>query len=118
MRCEFPTTHRAGFSHRMGRETMTSPDSQQEVPSDSPVPERAFGRSAGRFGFVLILLSGVLWFSLFAIPFLPLTVAQKAAVAGADFIGVQIAWWTGAALVGPQTAARIKSWFRRGKKTE
>lgn len=69
-------------------------------------------------GVVLILLSGVLWFSLFAIPFLPLTVAQKAGLASAVFLGVQIAWWGGAALVGPQAVARLKSWFSRKRRTD
>jgi len=68
-----------------------------------------------RLGIALILLSGVMWFFLFAIPFLPLTMAEKATLAGVDFIGVQIAWWVGAALVGPQTVSRIKSWFKRKK---
>jgi hypothetical protein len=63
------------------------------------------------------MLSGVLWFSLFAIPFLPLSIAKRAMLAGAVFLGVQVAWWTGAALAGPQTVKRIKSWFGRRKKT-
>ena len=45
---------------------------------DSPVGGRDRSRVAARVGVVLILLSGVLWFSLFAIPFLRLTVGQKA----------------------------------------
>jgi len=73
------------------------------------------GRAAARIGIVLILLSGVLWFSLFAIPFLPLTLGEKAALAAADFVGVQVAWWTGAALVGPHTVTRLRSWFGRQK---
>lgn len=68
-------------------------------------------------GIVLILLSGVLWFSLFAIPFLPLTVGQRAALAGTAFVGVQIAWWCGAALAGPQTVARLWPW-RKVTKTD
>ena len=97
---------------------MTNPDSHRDSTSDRPLRGRNKGSPAARIGIVLILLSGMLWFSLFAIPFLPLTVAQKAALAGADFVGVQIAWWTGAALVGPQTVARLKSWFGRGKTTD
>ena len=76
------------------------------------------GRTAARIGIVLILLSGMLWFSLFAIPFLPLTVGQKAVLAAAMFVGVQIAWWSGAMLVGPQTIARLWSWCGRKKRTE
>jgi len=70
-----------------------------------------------KIGIVLILLSGVLWFSLFAIPFvpLPLNAAQRTAWVVGQFVGVQIVWWTGAALAGPETVARIWSWFRRGK---
>lgn len=74
---------------------------------------RPTSRTATRVGVGLILLSGILWFSLFAIPFTSLTLGQKAAVASGVFIGVQIAWWSGAALVGPQAVAKMKSWFRR-----
>ena len=77
-------------------------------PSGSP---NSVSKSS-RFGVALILLSGVLWFFLFAIPFLPLTVGQKAALAGADFVAVQIAWWIGAALAGPKLVARLKSRFK------
>jgi len=80
----------------------------------TPAPQKS--PFATKLGIALILLSGVLWFSLFAIPFLPLTVAQKAALAGADFVGVQIAWWSGAALAGPRTVKRLWAWFRRGKR--
>jgi hypothetical protein len=73
---------------------------------------------AARVGFVLIMLSGVLWFSLFAIPWLPLTVAVKAVLAGGVFLGVQVAWWSGAALVGPRTIARLKAWFGKKKPSE
>jgi hypothetical protein len=71
-----------------------------------------------KIGVILIILSGVLWFSLFAIPFLPLTLSQKAAIAGADFVAVQIAWWIGAALAGPKLVARLRSRFRRQKTTD
>ena len=97
---------------------MTNPDSQENSKSDRPLFKRDKGSIATRIGIALILLSGILWFSLFAIPFLPLTLGQKAALAGADFVGVQIAWWTGAALVGPQTVARLKSWCGIRKKTD
>ena len=97
---------------------MTNPDSHRNPTSERPLRGRDKDSTAARIGIALILLSGMLWFSLFAIPFLPLTVGQKAALAGADFVGVQIAWWTGAALVGPQTVTRLKSWFGRGKNTD
>ena len=71
-----------------------------------------------RIGIALIALSGVLWFSLFAIPFLPLTVAQKSGLGAAVFVGVQIAWWTGAAMTGPEVVRKIKGWFVRFRKPE
>jgi hypothetical protein len=95
---------------------MTRPNPQ--LASDCQLRGRDRGRIAARIGVGLILFSGVLWFCLFAIPFLPLTVAQKAALAGAVFVGVQIAWWSGAALAGPDTVARLRSWFGKRKKNE
>lgn len=77
-------------------------------------PEPTNGRYT-RIGIILILLSGVFWFSLFAIPFLPLSVANKALVGGALFIGLQIAWWSGAALAGPRVVGKIKSVMHRKK---
>lgn len=84
-------------------------ESPNEPEGDGPSAEPSSVSRLSRFGVALILLSGVLWFSLFAIPFLPLTVGQKAALAGADFVAVQIAWWIGAALAGPKLVAKMRS---------
>ncbi len=86
-----------------------------EPEGNGPSAEPSSVSRSSRFGVALILLSGVLWFSLFAIPFLPLTVSQKAALAGADFVAVQIAWWIGAAMAGPKLVAKLTAHFRRGK---
>ncbi len=94
-------------------ESMSNPDLEPD-----PESERERGNLTARIGVALILLSGVLWFSLFAIPFLPLTAGQKAALAGVDFIGVQIAWWTGATLAAPETVRRMKALFQRRQKVE
>ena len=77
--------------------------------------EASRSKAIARIGIVLILLSGLLWFSLFAIPFLPLTVVQKATLAGGVFVGVQVAWWSGAAMAGPQAVAKLKSWRKKGR---
>ncbi|MGZ0170934.1 MAG: transporter suffix domain-containing protein [Planctomycetales bacterium] len=97
---------------------MTNRDPPPDRSDDQAVPEQGIGSTAARIGVMLILLSGVLWFSLFAIPFLPLTIGQKAAIAGADFVAVQIAWWIGAAMAGSKLVARLKSRFRRRKSTD
>jgi hypothetical protein len=94
---------------------MTDQNSPRDSESEG---EPVAGGTVAKIGIGLILLSGVLWFSLFAIPFLPLTIGQKAALAGADFVGVQIAWWVGAALAGPKLVAKLKSWFKRRKSTD
>ncbi len=97
---------------------MNDQNSPRAPESDSKRSGPTPGGTAAKIGVALILLSGVLWFSLFAIPFLPLTIGQKAALAGADFVGVQIAWWVGAALAGPELVAKLKSWFKRTKTTD
>ncbi|MFT5095614.1 MAG: hypothetical protein ACI93T_004463 [Porticoccaceae bacterium] len=97
---------------------MTDQKSPRESECDLDLSEPVAGRTAAKMGVGLILLSGVLWFSLFVIPFLPLTIGQKAALAGADFVGVQIAWWVGVALAGPELVAKLKSWFKRRKTTD
>ncbi len=56
---------------------MTNPDSHRDSTRLRPLRGRDKGRPAARIGIALILLSGMLWFSLFAIPFLPLTLGQK-----------------------------------------
>jgi hypothetical protein len=110
----FQTDHFLADSGTM--RDMPNPDSNSVSTCDGSLPGRAKSRSAAKIGMGLILLSGVLWFSLFAIPFLPLSVGQKAALAGVDFVGVQIAWWTGATLAGPKTVAWLKSLCRRSKR--
>jgi hypothetical protein len=100
---------------------MTDQNSPRESEGDVDLVKPVAGRTAAKIGVGLAWLSGVpgvLWFSLFAIPFLPLTIGQKAALAGADFVGVQIAWWVGAALAGPELVAKLKSWFKRRKTTD
>lgn len=97
---------------------MTDQNSPQESDSDVDLVKPAAGGTAAKIGIGLILLSGVLWFSLFAIPFLPLTVGQIPAFAGVAFVGVQISWWAGAALAGPELVAKLKSWFKRRKTSE
>ncbi len=84
----------------------------------NPETQRNKSATVTRVGIVLILVSGVLWFSVFAVPFLPMSVGQRAALAGVVFLGAQITWWTGVVLAGPQTVARILSWCRIGKKPD
>lgn len=93
---------------------MTQSRSEEPAPS-RPAQDRQPRPVLARLGVVLILLSGVLWFSLFAIPFLPWTLGQKTALGGVVFVGVQIAWWSGAALAGPSVVKKLTGWFRRSR---
>lgn len=93
---------------------MTEPESpspestEQNAPTSIPRPALRV-----RIGITLILLSGVFWFSLLAVPFLPLNVTQKSAVGAGLFVSVQVAWWVGAAIAGPTAVTRLMSGMRR-----
>lgn len=87
----------------------------EETGAEPPIADDAPPGRHTRLGIALILLSGVLWFSLFAIPFLPIGTGNKAVLAGTMFVGVQIAWWSGAALAGPRVVSKLTSWMRRKK---
>ncbi|MEO2019251.1 MAG: hypothetical protein ABGZ53_33370 [Fuerstiella sp.] len=69
-----------------------------------------------QFGVGLMVGSGVLWFALFAIPFLPLTTWQKTVLGGVVFAAVQVTWWSGVALAGPRMFGKLTGWFRRSPK--
>lgn len=64
-------------------------------------------------GCLLILLSGVFFFSMLSVPWLQIDSRHKVILGGALFVGVQVAWWLGAALVGPAAIGAMFSWFRR-----
>ncbi len=91
---------------------MPNLEAAQPDPTDSnPVSSHATIRV--RLGIALLILSCVLWFALLAIPFLPLSVAQKSAVGASVFVAVQVAWWGGAAIAGPPFVGRMMTAFRR-----
>lgn len=79
-------------------------------PTD-PQPETPALRA--QIGIGLMLLSGVFWFALVAVPFLPLSVAQKSGAGAAMFIATQAAWWIGAAVAGPATIRRMLGYARK-----
>ena len=77
-----------------------------EAGSDVKAPA-AKNRRLSQAGVVLILLSGACWFSMIAVPFTSLTIGQKTFVAGGLFVAVQVTWWTGAALAGPEIVGKM-----------
>lgn len=64
-------------------------------------------------GCSLILLSGVFFFSMLSVPWLQIDSRNKVIFGTALFVGVQVSWWLGAALVGPAAIGTMFSWFRR-----
>lgn len=78
-------------------------------------------KSKIRLALGLVLLSGVFWFSMLAVPFVPLPLSawQKGALAFALFFAAEVAFWVGALLVGKDLIYRYlaklwpTSWTRR-----
>ncbi|MEM7601758.1 MAG: hypothetical protein AAF357_10130 [Verrucomicrobiota bacterium] len=69
-------------------------------------------------GVFLILLSGLCFFTMLSVPFLPVDdEGKKAMLGGGLFVGMQATWWTGAAFVGPTAVRKMSDWFKRAKKT-
>ena len=70
-----------------------------------------------KLALALVLLSGVFWFSMLAVPFVPLPLSawQKGALALGLFIAAEVAFWAGALLVGKQLLFRYlgKLWPKR-----
>ncbi len=66
-------------------------------------------------GVVLMGVSAVLWVALLVIPFLPIHVGAKAAVAGSQIVVAEVAFWLGAALAGPEATRRMRSWWRSSR---
>ena len=89
---------------------MTEPDKTQPD-STTEAPARPLFRV--RLGITLMVVSCVIWLFLLVVPFLPLSVAQKSALGGSVFVGVQVAWWGGAAIAGPTAVVRLIAWARR-----
>ena len=69
-----------------------------------------------RLGVFLILLSGVFFFVMLSVPFFSISDGRKAMLGGGLFVGMQIAWWAGAACVGPAAVKKMSAFFKRTKK--
>ena len=87
------------------------------VPEQDLGPHQQVGRRGrsgigARAGVVLLGLSIALWLPLPVVPFLSLSGATKAGLAGGLVLGAEIAFWLGALLAGPEAARRVRSWVR------
>jgi hypothetical protein len=77
-----------------------------DQPADQGLGDRA------RFGVMLMVVSGLLWAPWPAVAFLPLGAGKKVVLASVLFLGVQVAWWVGAALAGPAALRNLRNWVR------
>jgi hypothetical protein len=70
---------------------------------------------SSRLGLTLILLSGVFFFTMFAVPWFPVGGTAKVAIAAGCYLGMQVSWWVGAAFTGPAAISAVWSRFTRAK---
>ncbi len=64
-----------------------------------------------QLGVVLIIVSCLVWLAIVAVPLLPLTLAQKAAIVPGLLILGELFFWVGALLVGKEVAERYRHWL-------
>jgi hypothetical protein len=64
-----------------------------------------------QLGVVLIVVSCLVWLAIAAVPLLPLTLAQKAAIVPGLLILGELLFWGGALLVGKEVAERYRHWL-------
>ena len=83
-------------------------DSEPEKASDANTRPITWTRA----GVVLLVASALLWVPLPILPFLPLSTGAKAAIGGGLVVAAELAFWAGAALAGPETVRRARSWIR------
>ncbi|MGI8500802.1 MAG: transporter suffix domain-containing protein [Hassallia sp.] len=68
-----------------------------------------------RLGLILMILSFLPWVAIpFVVPFLPLSVAQKAASVPLLLVLAEILFWLGLLLVGKEVAQRYRQYFTLG----
>jgi len=64
-----------------------------------------------KLGFILIVVSFLPWLSAFIVPFLALSVAQKAFLIPSLFISGEVLFWLGVLIVGKEAAQRYRQYF-------
>ena len=77
---------------------MSEASDKTRTPHVGSADERVKSAGMRNLGIGLILLSGVCFFVMLSIPWMPLSVTQKAMLGGGLFVTVQVSWWVGAAI--------------------
>ena len=74
-----------------------------------------------KVGIILIVLSIIMFILIFTTPFLPIENNYKIAISSISFIGGEICFWVGGALIGKELYYKYKSklnpkkWFEKTK---
>lgn len=89
---------------------------RSEEPSQQ-TPTRRMA-SATVVGFVLMVLSGVFFFTMLAVPWFPFSTTAKGVLGGLLFILTQSSWWIGVAMVGPAAIKSFKEKLYRKRESE
>lgn len=63
-----------------------------------------------RWGIILIIVSGLLFGLIPLVPFLPVGTGVKFVLGGVIYGFVQLTWWVGAALAGPEVIRKMRRW--------
>lgn len=104
---------RGDLSASGARRDMVSGRTLTPAPAVSPRPNRW-----AVVGVVLMCGSLLLWVLLLGVPFLPLGVGARGAVATGVVVVAELAFWGGAVIAGPEAARRIRSWWRPSRRGE
>ena len=64
-----------------------------------------------KLGWLFIIISCIGWLLIAIIPFLPLSVGEKAASVTASIVLAEIFFWIGALFVGKEVVAKYKSYL-------
>ena len=84
-------------------------DTADDATAEPAGPRRL--RKRAKIGIVLIILSFLIWFAIFVVPFLPLSGRVKWTVGVVLVICCYSSWFLGLFLAGREVAAPIMAWF-------
>ena len=65
-----------------------------------------------KIALTFIGLSTLIWLAMFATPFLPITIGEKAALGSACFVIAEILFWIGLVVGGKTFASRLSLYFK------
>ncbi len=86
--------------------------------SKTPLAEIERTSGFARLGWALLVASVLCWVPLPILPFVPIETESQITYAGVLVVSAEVAFWSGAALAGPEAARRMRSWWRRNPKPQ